>query len=169
MVRITFGDHAAPQVLLERCKRGRGMIGFCYSLVRLRLLGLLAVLIVFAAPMPVLAQNVIFRNECRASVIVQSAVVVRGVIRRERPYLLNANAVAPKIALDTDKIITVYDAANPNRVLFQGPLMASPMDLYFSIVPDVVPNKVRMVRRPPPTAGGVAGPGMAGVPAPAGP
>jgi hypothetical protein len=126
---------------------------------------LLAVLIIGLVPLPALAENVIFRNEYRVPVIVQSASVVRGVVRRERPYLLHVNETAPKISLDTDKIITVYDGANPNRILFQGNLRASQNELYYSIVPDNLPNKVRMIRRP--TAFPEAKPG-AGMMAPAG-
>jgi hypothetical protein len=112
--------------------------------------GLLAVLIACLSPLPVLASNLQFSNECRGAVIVQPSTVQFGRVRRDTPLLLRAGAVSSPISLDTDKIITVYDGANPNRVLFQGTLSPGSVDLYYSIVPDNLPNKVRMIRRMPP-------------------
>jgi hypothetical protein len=133
------------------------MIGTLASTVRVRprLLAVLIVCLVPAlAPATALADSVTFRNECGSPVIVQSASVIRGVMRRDRPYALRPGDYSPKIGLDTDKVIVVYDGTNPNRLLFQGSLKASPTPIFYSIVPDS--GKVRMVRK---TPGGAMTPG----------
>jgi hypothetical protein len=95
---------------------------------------LLAVLIVCWLPGTALAQTVVFRNECKAPVVVQTHTVVRGVLLRDSPCLLKPMEATPQIALGVNKIVTVYDAKT-NRVLFQDLLRATPMDRAFGIIP----------------------------------
>ncbi len=84
-------------------------------------LALLAVLLVGCCPLCARAETLTFRNECDAAVVVQLASVHRGVFCRDRPYLLRpGDATTPGIVLPGDKVITVYDAKVPNRVLYQG-------------------------------------------------
>jgi hypothetical protein len=111
---------------------------------------LLAALVVFGLPSLASAQGVAFRNECTAPVIVQAvAIGPRGVIRRDRPYLLNPGAATPPIMLPGDKIITIYDARVPNRILFQGTIPAGRAELHFRVVHDVAPGRVRIEPRRP--------------------
>jgi hypothetical protein len=113
-------------------------------------LRLLAVLIVCSVPALANAESLYFRNECKYPVVVQGVSIVRGVLRRDRPYMLKPGDSTPGIMLPGDKIITVYDAKVPNRVLFQGAISAGAKDQYFGIVPDKMPPRVRMERRQPP-------------------
>jgi hypothetical protein len=105
---------------------------------------LLAVLFFCAGAEPVFGQAVAFRNECHAPVIVHAVSVFGGMLQRDRPYLLRSGDVTPRIVLPGDKVITVYDAQVPNRVLFQGALPASSVDLRFGILPDVPAPRVRL-------------------------
>jgi hypothetical protein len=109
---------------------------------------LLAVLIVCAGARPAAAQALQFRNECNAPVVVQAVSVFRGVLRRDRPYLLKPGDVTPGILLPGDKVITVYDAKVPTRVLFQGTVPGGAGDMHFSILPNG--PRVRVQLRPPP-------------------
>jgi hypothetical protein len=107
----------------------------------IRALGVLAVLFVFGTPPRVRAETLVFRNDCSVSIIVQLASVHRGVFSRDRPYLLRpGDATTPGIELPGDKVITVYDAKVPNRVLFQGALPGSTFDRHFRILPDATPR-----------------------------
>jgi hypothetical protein len=91
------------------------------------------------------AQTLIVRNDASAPVVVQAVSVCRGVYRRDRPYLLRPGDVStPGITLPGDKIITVYDATIPNRVLFHGSLPACPRNQYFRLLPDGPHPQLRM-------------------------
>jgi hypothetical protein len=121
-----------------------------------RSLGLLrpclpAVLVVCLLPASSSAQTLLFRNECPAPVVVQAVSIFRGRVFRDRPYMLNSGDTTPGIALPGDKLVTIYDAKVPNRVIFQGAIPAGPGPLLFGVVPDVVPGRVRIdPRRLPP-------------------
>jgi hypothetical protein len=115
------------------------------SLGRLR--ACLPAVLVCLLPGGAAAEALAFRNECKAPVVVQAVSVFRGRVFRDKPYLLNPGDTSPNIVLPGDKVITVYDAKVPNRVLFQGALPASPVDQRYGIVPDVPPPKVRMEPR----------------------
>ncbi len=108
----------------------------------------LAALIVCLLPAPAAAELLTFRNECPAPVVVQAVSVFRGRVFRDKPYLLTTGEWTPAIALPGDKVITVYDAKVPNRVLFQGALPASLENQRDGIVPDRPPPRVRMEKRP---------------------
>ena len=106
----------------------------------------LAVALVGWLPGQVDAKTVVFRNECRAAIVIQAATVVRGVMKREQPYLLKAGETTPKISITTDKIIMIYDG-KANKMLFRDVLKASAKPLYYSVAPDPRTGKVRMVPR----------------------
>jgi hypothetical protein len=117
-----------------------------------RSLGLLrpclpAVLIVGLLPAAAFPETFVFRNECGAPVVVQAVSVFRGRVFRGRPSLLNPTDVSPGVNLPGDKLITVYDARIPNRILFRGAVPAGAADVFFGVVPDVVPGRVRVETR----------------------
>ncbi|HZY85584.1 MAG TPA: hypothetical protein VFE78_12190 [Gemmataceae bacterium] len=116
-----------------------------HSLGRLR--PCLTAVVVCLLPGTAGAEALAFRNECKAPVVVQAVSVFRGRVFRDKPYLLKTGDTTPDIVLPGDKVITVYDAKVPNRVLFQGALPASPNNQAFGIVPDVPPPKVRVEPR----------------------
>ena len=93
------------------------------------------------------AVNVVFRNDCRSSVVVQTAAVVNGMAQKDQPMLLRPGDGTDKIPTDVDRIVTVYDARS-NRVLFRDVLRADPKNPRgYSIQPDQqAPNKVRLVQ-----------------------
>ncbi len=114
---------------------------------------LLAVPIVCLLPAAAFSETFAFRNECNAPVVVQAVSVFRGRIFRDRPYLLNPADATPGATLPGDKLITVYDARIPNRILFRGFIPAGPGNTLFGVVPDTIPGRVRLdIRRvvPPP-------------------
>ena len=108
---------------------------------------LLGVLIVCLLPTALPAQTVVFRNECKSPVIVQTTTVVRGVLVRDTPYLLRSMEATPKIALSVNKVATIYDAKS-NQVLFQEVCRATRTELAYGIVIDKQrPGRVRVVTR----------------------
>ena len=52
--------------------------------------------------------------------------------------------------LPGNKLITVYDGANPNKVIFQGTIAGGPADQAFSVVPDPLSGTTKLDVRPPP-------------------
>lgn len=102
-----------------------------------------ALLIVCLAPAVLRAESVVFRNECSGSVVVQVAAVVRGMLKRDQA-LVKPGESTPKIPLDTDKIITIYDGKT-GRALFRDALKMSTKPLAYSIVYDPRTGRVRMV------------------------
>jgi hypothetical protein len=111
---------------------------------------LLAVLLACFWPAEAPAQGLRFTNHCTAPVVVQAVCIVPGGVRRDRPYLLKPGEHTPPLLLPGDKIITVYDARVPNRVLFQGALPAGAGGMHFAVLPHVLPGRVRMELVPPP-------------------
>jgi hypothetical protein len=106
-----------------------------------------AVLIVCCLPAAASAEVLAFRNECKAPVVVQAVSTFRGRVFRDRPYMLNTGDATPGIALPGDKLLTIYDAKVPNRIIFQGAIPASPVNALYGIVPDLVPGRVRIEPR----------------------
>src|ERR1019366_7353351 len=98
--------------------------------------GLLAVLIVSLLPAGARAETLLFRNDTKAAIIVQAGCVVRGVLRRDRPYLLKPGDSTPGITMPGNKVITVYDGLHPNKVVFQGAIPGGPTDQAFIVNPD---------------------------------
>jgi hypothetical protein len=108
---------------------------------------LLAVLLVGWSAKPAAAETLVFRNECKAPLVVQVVSVFRGVFRRDRPYLLHSgDTTKPGVMLIGDKVITILDAKVPNRILYQGTLSASSLDQYIRILP-ADPPRVRLLPR----------------------
>lgn len=122
------------------------MIRSCERLVRLPA-GWLAIALVCLSPSLARAENVVFRNECRSSVVVQTGVYVKGVFVKDNPILLRPGDSSGRIPTDVARIVIVYDARS-NTVLFRDVLEADKNPRAYSIVPDPqVTNKVRFMPR----------------------
>jgi hypothetical protein len=101
-------------------------------------------LAVFALlPAGVQAETLVFRNDTNAPLVIQGACVVNGRLRHDQPIAMAPGATA-RIVLPGNKLITVYHAKLPNRILFQGTIQGGTDDLYFSMQPDPVIGKVKM-------------------------
>jgi hypothetical protein len=108
----------------------------------------LALFVALAIPAACRAEYVIFRNECRGSIVVQTATVVRGVLKRDQA-LVKPGEYTGKIPLDSDKIITFCDGRT-GKILFRDPLRATKKPLAFGILPGAN-GKVRVEKRMMPT------------------
>src|SRR5262245_11405672 len=89
----------------------------------------LAVLLAYFLVAPSPAQGLMaatspqgFRNDTSNPVVIQLTCVVQGVLTQTRPSLVRAGETSPRIDIParTNKVITVYDARTPNRILFQS-------------------------------------------------
>ena len=105
----------------------------------------LALFVALATPAACRAEYVIFRNECKVSVVVQSATVVRGVLKRDQA-LIRPGEYTGKLALDSDKIITICDGRT-GKVLFRDALRASRKPVGYAILPVLNMPKVRVEKR----------------------
>lgn len=105
---------------------------------------LAALLIVCLAPAAAPAQSLRFRNETTGAVILQTAVVDRGIFRQGPRFQLLPNDSTPPILLPGNKIITINDPRMPTRVLYQGTIAASLEDQRYSIVPDLPVPRVKL-------------------------
>jgi hypothetical protein len=114
----------------------------------------LAVLALLPAAAP--AQSLTFINDTKVPVVVQLATGAPGRVKRDKPHQLFPGDKV-KIVLAGDKLVNVYDARNPNRVLYQGTIPDSKEDLVFSIQPD--PRGLPKVNLEPVKPGAMAGPG----------
>jgi hypothetical protein len=94
------------------------------------------------------AEQVFCKNETKGGVVVQAACVVQGKLQRDRPYLISSGDSTPGIQLPGNKIITVYDAKTPSRVLIQVTIQSSNDDQYYSVIQDANGN-VKLDRRTP--------------------
>lgn len=81
------------------------------------------------------AESVTFTNDTKATLVVQLVTTVQGVVRRDRPHQLCPGGTV-SVALPGNKLVNIYDARLPSRVLYQSPLPSSSNDLFFSIRPD---------------------------------
>src|SRR5262245_27807076 len=126
--------------------------------------GLLTAAVLFVPGM-LRAETLLIRNETDGPLTVQAASVVNGMVRPQRPELLQPGGVM-RVALPGNKLINVYDSRLPNRTLFEGTVEASKQDRAFVLTADGKNGKVKLepVRMPGgvlPT-GGIGGPGMPG-------
>jgi hypothetical protein len=112
-------------------------------------LGLLLALVALGGgPVPARAANLVFRNEMKTPIIVQGASIVNNVIRPGRAMLIYPNQGAADMNLPAgNRLITIYDANQPSRILFRETVPVAGMDLYFSVQAD--PVMVPVGPRPP--------------------
>jgi hypothetical protein len=121
------------------------------------------VLIVCVTPAVLQAETITFRNECRVPVAVQTGSVVGGVLRPDRTIVLKPREATPRISLDSDKIVIIYDARVPNRILYKDAVRASKRAIHVGIVPVGALPKVKLEERKPFPPGRTGGkPGMSG-------
>jgi hypothetical protein len=99
-----------------------------------RILPIIGILL-FALPAPARGEMISFSNNSRLPLVVQLSSVVRGGVRRDRPYALFPGGKA-SIFLPGPKLVQIYDGRLPNRILFQDNLPPSNVDVFFSIQPD---------------------------------
>src|SRR5262249_50398539 len=78
------------------------------------------------------ALTVVFTNNCNRPIAIQAATVIRGVLKREQPYLLKVGQSTPKISITVDKIIMIYDGKS-NRMLFKDVLKRSLQPLRYKV------------------------------------
>jgi hypothetical protein len=124
--------------------------------------GLLTAVVLFAPEM-IRAETLLIRNETDVPLTVQAACVIDGMVRPQRPVLLQPGGVT-RVSLPGNKLVNVYDSRLPNRSLFQGTVEASKQDQAFAIVADGPSGKVKLepARMPGGAPPGVGGPGMPG-------
>ena len=89
---------------------------------------LIALALPFVLPTQSLAEDLIFVNDTKGTLVIQVATVVRGTVRRGACTL--GPGEKTKISVLGNKLINVYDARFPNRMLFQGTLPASARMLF---------------------------------------
>ncbi len=95
------------------------------------------------------AEELIFRNETNGPIIVQGACVVRGVLHRDRPYLLKPTEMTAPIVLPGNKLITIYDGINTNHVIFQGTIPGGLGNQFLGVSPDPTGGVAIAPEKPP--------------------
>jgi hypothetical protein len=107
---------------------------------------LLALLVLWLLPAGSFASEpaVVFRNETPMAVRCELCCVIRGVPQRSRPYQLYSGEATPPLPLAGSVLVTISDARNPNRILYQGSLPVTNGEQWYSIVPDPGPGPLRV-------------------------
>jgi hypothetical protein len=127
------------------------MIGNHSSLGR-SCLCLPALLVVALLPAALRAESITIQNTSGVPVVVQASCIVRGQVNRAAPAMLAPNDSTPAIQLPGNKVITIYDAKTPNKVLYQGVIPGGNQDLNLGIVVDPKTGKfVKLDKLPAPT------------------
>jgi hypothetical protein len=99
-------------------------------------LGLIALAVFALWPAAARAEDLYFRNDTGAAIIVQGSCLIRGKLVNDRPNLLQPGDKA-RISLPGNRFITISEARAPNRVLLnKAPVAAAMDDQYFLITPD---------------------------------
>lgn len=112
---------------------------------------LIALALPFVLPTQGLAEDLLFVNDTKATLVLQVATVVRGTVRRGAPITLVAGDKT-KISVPGNKLINLYDARFPNRMLFQGTLPSALENAVYSITqPDLRVPKVKVEKAKPAT------------------
>ena len=92
----------------------------------------LALALPFLLPAQSLAETIEIVNTTKGTVVVQAATVVRGMVRRGTPTTLGPGDKMT-VTVTGNKLLNIYDARFPNRMLYQGTVPASPNDGSYSI------------------------------------
>jgi hypothetical protein len=95
-----------------------------------------AVLILALLPAAVHAETIIIQNTTPIPIVIQASSIVGKQVNRAAPAMLNPNDATPGIQMPGNKVITIYDAKTPNKVLYQGVIPAGNQDLNLGIVVD---------------------------------
>jgi hypothetical protein len=115
-----------------------------------------AVALLALLPAGLRAETLVFRNDTNAPLVIQGACVVNGRLRHDQPIAMAPGATA-RIVLPGNKLITVYHAKLPNRILFQGTIQEGKDDRYFLMEPVPAVGKVDMKEVKPGAMGGMPG------------
>jgi hypothetical protein len=103
---------------------------------------LIALALPFVLPAKGLAEDLVFVNDTKGTLVLQVAAVVRGTVRRGAPITLKPGDKTT-ISVLGNKLINLYDARFPNRMLFQGTIPASTDNAIYSVTqPDLRVPKV---------------------------
>jgi hypothetical protein len=95
------------------------------------------------------AETLILCNKTDRVLVVQTGCTVRGVVVPDAAYQLSPGDQTPPITLPGTKAISITDARNPNRVLYQGAIPARADDQFFQILPNLQqPPKVFLMQAP---------------------
>lgn len=105
------------------------------SLLR-KVWGLSALLVVFLLSGTARAEQYLIRNDVPIPVVVQATCIFQGKVQQDRPHKLLPKAVTPPLMLAGSKVITVYDASNPTRILYRGKFPPSLLNLKLRITYD---------------------------------
>jgi hypothetical protein len=108
---------------------------------------LLGIALLALAPGSLQAAWLGFRNDVNVPVIVQGGVVVipGKQIRWDKPRLLYPGEIFwDAILKPGNKIISIYEAKKPNRMVYQDTITISE-DVFYSIQPDP-PGKVKLIK-----------------------
>jgi hypothetical protein len=117
------------------------MIGNGSSLGR-RCLCLLTLLALTLLPAALRAETIIIQNTTPVPIVVQATSIVGKQVNRAAPAMLKPNDATPGIQLPGNKVITIYDAKTPNKVLYQGVVPGGNNDLNLGIVCDPKTGKI---------------------------
>jgi hypothetical protein len=110
---------------------------------------LIALALPFVLPAQGLAEDLVFVNDTKGTLVLQVATVVRGTVRRGAPITVGPGDKT-KVSVLGNKLINLYDARLPNRMLFQGTLPASAENAVYSISqPDLRVPKVSVDKAKP--------------------
>jgi hypothetical protein len=127
------------------------MVGNHSSLGR-KCLQLLAMLVVVAIPAALHAETIVIENTTAVPIVVQASSIVKGQVNRGAPAMLKPGDSTPGIQLPGNKVITIYDAKTPNKVLFQGVIPAGNNDLNLGILIDPKTGKIAKLEKVAPPA-----------------
>ncbi|HKI37820.1 MAG TPA: hypothetical protein VKA46_38560 [Gemmataceae bacterium] len=92
----------------------------------------IALALPFLLPAQALAETIVIVNDTKGTVVVQVATVIRGAVRRGAPTTLGPGEKT-SITVLGNKLVNVYDARFPNKMLFQGTITASKDDGIYAI------------------------------------
>jgi hypothetical protein len=96
------------------------------------------------------AETITIRNDTKVPLVIQTAVVINGQVRVDRPVAIKAGG-ATTITLPGNKLITVYNGRNPSQVLNKSNIPASKEDDTYSIQADILPGRVKLEQVKPDT------------------
>jgi hypothetical protein len=105
---------------------------------------------VLLAPASARAGSITIKNETKIPLIVQ-ATTIAPLFVRDRPYLLKPGESTAGITLPGNKTVYIFHTGAGNRLLGRPMVSASPDNLYFAIIADTPPPKLKLDARPTPT------------------
>ncbi|MFL5245813.1 MAG: hypothetical protein ACJ8FY_27380 [Gemmataceae bacterium] len=89
------------------------------------------------------AETITLRNDTKVPLVIQTAVVINGQVRVDRPVAVKSGGVTT-ITLPGNKLITIYNGRNPSQVLNKTNIQASKEDGAYSMQADILPGRVKL-------------------------